>query len=133
MNCLTTKSGVLHAAFAFAAMGAWAVFANREHGFQAMLFGGAVQGAISACITLCLKRVIEVIASMFPGWLSRVIPAVACFLLSLALLSSIHFMMDTPEVFATISIPLAVSTLYAAVYSQALFLQSSLAHKGTTP
>ena len=118
------RSSLVHAAFAFAAMGSWAMFANREHGVAAMLVGGAVQGALSACITLCLKHIIENLVLMFAGWLSRIMPVIICFLLSLFLLSAIHILMGTPEVLTTIAIPLSVSTLYAAAYSQAIFRQS---------
>ncbi len=126
------KSGLLHAGFAFTAMGMWAMFANREHGWQAMLTGGAVQGAVSACITLCLKRFIETIVSFFSGWVSRILPAAACFLFSLILLCTIHFLMGTPELLATIAIPLFVSTSYSATYSQLLFRESHLANWSST-
>ena len=51
----------VHVAFGFLAMGAWAVFANRDHLLQQALLAGLVQGAISG--TLSFIRSIRAVSS----------------------------------------------------------------------
>ena len=55
----------LFSAFAFLAMGSWAVFANHAHLMPAPLYAGLVQGTISACLTLFLKSVIDWLSKRF--------------------------------------------------------------------
>jgi hypothetical protein len=109
------------AAAAFVAMGAWAMFANRAHGWSDILLAGMVQGALSACITQGLKRLIETLMPMFSGWLARVAPPLACCAASVALLSAIHTLSGTPEIAATMAVPVLVSTLYATAYTHILY------------
>lgn len=45
------RSSVVHVAFAFFAMGAWATFANRSAGMSHALIAGLLQGALSGGIT----------------------------------------------------------------------------------
>lgn len=115
-----SRQNLPSAAAAFVAMGAWAMFANRAHGWPDILLAGMVQGALSACITLGLKRLIEALMPMFSGWLARVAPPLACCVTSIALLSAIHTLSGTPEVVATMAVPVLVSTLYAAAYTHIL-------------
>ena len=109
------------AAVAFVAMGAWAMFVNRAHGWSSILAAGAVQGVLSACITLGLKRLIETLMPLFSGWSARVLPPLACCLTSVVLLSAIHCLSGTPEIAATMAVPVIVSTLYAAAYTHILY------------
>jgi hypothetical protein len=119
------RSSVTHVAVAFLAMGSWAAFANRAHPMPAPLYAGVIQGAISACITLFLKRAIEYLAGRLDGSMgglpALLVPPVAAFIVSASLLSAIHIASGTPEVVATIALPLCVSTGYAALYSFALW------------
>ena len=115
------RSSVVHVLFAFAAMGGWAVFANRAHPLPAPLLAGVVQGGLSACITLFLKRLIEFLAARLQGIAALVgPPAVAC-LASATLLTAIHTLAGTPEILATIAVPLTVATTYAAAYNFSLW------------
>jgi hypothetical protein len=109
------------AAMAFVAMGAWAMFANRAHGWSDILLAGLVQGALSACITLGLKRLIEATMPLFSGWPARVAPPLACCATSIALLSAMHTLSGTPEIAATMAVPVLVSTLYATAYTHILY------------
>lgn len=107
----------LHMAAAFVAMGGWAAWANSAHPMPAPLLAGAVQGSLSALITLGLKRMVEALVARVPGRAGLLAaPAAAC-LLSLALLSSLHRIAGTPEIAATLAVPTTVATLYAAVYA----------------
>ena len=114
-------SSALHVLLAFLAMGGWAVFANRAHVMPAPLLAGVVQGGLSACITLFLKRLIELLAARLDGTLALVVPPVAACLVSLTLLTTIHALSGTPEIAATIALPLTVATGYAAIYNFSLW------------
>jgi len=115
------QSSGVHVAFAFIAMGGWAVFANRAHAMPAPLLAGLVQGGLSAAITLFLKRLIEALAARFSGIAALLAPpAIAC-AVSASLLTLIHMLAGTPEILATILVPLTVATSYAALYNYSLW------------
>lgn len=106
---------------AFLAMGGWALFANRAHGLNAALPAAVLQGALSAGITLTLKTVVERLAPRFGGLAALCLPPLIAAALSAALLTTLHHLAGTPEVFATVALPLAVATSYAAIYNFSLF------------
>ncbi len=114
-------SGFVHVAFAFLAMGGWAVFANRAHAMPRPLLAGLVQGAMSAVLTLYLKTAIDALARRFAGvnrfWAP---PAIAC-AGSTAMLVAVHTASGTPEILRTIAVPVAVSATYSAIYSYSIF------------
>lgn len=115
------RSSAVHVAFAFLAMGSWAVFANRAHAMPAPLIAGAIQGALSGTITFFLKRGIEFLTARLSGIAVLVVPPLAAFAVSVALLSTIHALSGTPEILATIAVPLTVATSYAALYNWGLW------------
>lgn len=118
---ILARSSAVHVLVAFAAMGGWAVFANRMHPMPAPLLAGLVQGALSGTITLFLKRTVEALAARLPGTAGLLMPpAIAC-ATSCVLLVTLHAVSGTPEILRTIALPLAVSTGYAALYSYALW------------
>lgn len=114
-------SSALHMAVAFAAMGAWAVFANRAHPWPEALLAGVVQGAMSALITLFLKRMIEALSRRLPGLSGLILPPVLAVAGSIALLNVIHRLAGTPEIAATIAVPVSVTALYSSAYCFALW------------
>lgn len=104
-------------AFAFLAMGAWAVFANRSHPTGDALTAGLVQGTASSLITLVLKRFLETFSARLSGPAAFLLPpAISCTVI-LALLWTVHTLAGTPEVWATLAIPFAVSSTYAWIYT----------------
>lgn len=111
----------LHMAVAFAGMGSWAVFANRAYGAGAAMTAGVVQGTLSALITLGLKRLVEGLAARLPGVFALIVPPLASWVVSAALLVAIHTVAGTPEVLATIAVPNLVATTYAAAYTAAVW------------
>jgi hypothetical protein len=115
------RSSIVHVGFAFLAMGSWAAFANRAHPMPAPLYAGLLQGAISATITLVLKRVIEYLASRFSGLAALLAPPVIAGLVSASLLTLLHRLSGTPEIAKTIAVPLTVATSYAALYNYSLW------------
>jgi hypothetical protein len=114
------RSSVVHVAFAFLAMGAWAVFANRSAGLSHALIAGLVQGTLSGGITLGLKRFLEAASARLTGVRAVIVPpAISCAVI-LALLLGAHILAGTRNVLATISLPYAVSSTYAWIYSWAI-------------
>lgn len=117
------RSSLVHVAVAFVAMGGWAFLANRAHAFPQPLVAGLVQGSLSGIITLVLKRMIEAIALHLAGVASLVAPPLVAVALSLAILTTIHTLAGTPEILATIALPVGVTALYSTVYAAALWRQ----------
>lgn len=115
------RSSIVHVGFAFVAMGSWAAFANHAHPMPAPLYAGLLQGAISATITLVLKRAIEYLAGRFSGLMALVAPPVIAGLVSASLLTILHRIGGTPEIAKTIAVPLTVATSYAALYNYSLW------------
>ena len=111
------RSSAVHVGFAFLAMGGWAVFANREAGFSHALIAGVVQGALSGAITFGLKRFLEAAAARFRGIWAAIVPPTISSAVILALLVGAHTLAGTRHIWATISLPYAVSTTYAWVYA----------------
>jgi hypothetical protein len=110
------RATATHVAFAFLAMGGWACAANWDKGLSHALVAGLVQGTLSGLITLGLKRFLEAASLRLPAvWAIVVPPTVSCAGI-LALLLTAHHLAGTPNVWATISVPYAVSSLYAWVY-----------------
>ncbi|QEL24935.1 hypothetical protein FQV39_21830 [Bosea sp. F3-2] len=115
------RSSIVHVAFAFLAMGSWAVFANRAHPMPAPLLAGVIQGALSAVITLLLKRCIEYLASRFTGLAALLAPPAIAALVSVSVLTLVHTIGGTPEIGRTIAVPLTVATSYAVLYNLSLW------------
>jgi hypothetical protein len=115
------QSSIVHVLIAFLAMGSWAWFANRTHPPASALMAAVVQGCLSGSITLVLKTAIEFLVKHLSGIVALVVPPTAAFLTSTVLLSAIHVVAGTPEILATIALPLAVSTSYALAYSWSLW------------
>jgi hypothetical protein len=141
----------VHVAFGFLAMGAWAVFANRDHSLGQALLAGLVQGTISGLLTLVLKKFLE--------WMSRrlspalrqaqgdaggdtpaqegrrpepvegqahtsvglILPPLITATAIATILITAHTLAGTPEVLATIAVPFTVSTSYAILYNLRLW------------
>jgi hypothetical protein len=110
-------SSVVHVLFAFCAMGGWAVFANRVYPMPRPIIAGIVQGLLSACLTLFLKKSVEALARGFRGTIRLWAPPLIACAGSTAILAAIHALAGTPEILKTIAVPLVVSTSYAAIYN----------------
>ena len=109
------RSNLAHGLSGLFLMGAWAAFANRAHPWPAPLTAFAVQGTLTAVITLLLKRMVETVVARWPErpWLAPVVAAA----ISGPLLSTVHVLAGTPAFWATIAVPFCVATSYAALYT----------------
>ncbi|MEQ1709045.1 MAG: hypothetical protein ABL864_12025 [Terricaulis sp.] len=114
-------STVAHVAFGFFAMGAWAVFANREHPLSLALLAGVVQGAISGLLTLGLKKFLEWFNARLNGLAALLAPPLTTAVSILVILVGVHTFAGTPEIAATIAVPFTVSSTYACVYNFGLW------------
>ena len=117
------RSHLSHALGAFCAMGAWAFFANSGHALGEAFTAAVLQGALSACITLTLKTIIEKLAPRFVGRTALWAPPALAACLSASLLTLLHSLNGTPEILLTVALPLSIATSYAAIYNYALWKQ----------
>lgn len=116
-----SQSSIFHCAGALLMMASWAYFANSAHPFPKPVYAAIVQGSLSALITLVLKTFIERLSQALSGITSLIIPPFAASLTSFTLLSTVHYMASTPEIWLTIAIPFSIATLYAISYNFALW------------
>lgn len=125
-------STVAHVGFGFLAMGAWAVFANRNHPLPDALLAGLVQGTISGLLTLVLKKALEHMSAYFlrapasdegfgRALAALIVPPLVTASSILFILVTAHTLAGTPEVAATIAVPFTVSTTYAIIYNLGLW------------
>lgn len=105
-----------HMAGGFLMMGGWAVFANRAHPMPDPVVAGLVQGTLTALITLSLKSLIEALSRRFDDLRALWLPPLCAAVTSAVLLSTVHTLAGTPEVLATIAVPLTVASSYATIY-----------------
>jgi len=111
-----------HVAFAFLAMGGWALFANRTHGMARAAPAALLQGILSAGLTFGIKRGLEALFGRLNGLAALAVPPMTSCVIVLALLVAAHTLAGTPEIWATIAVPYAVSSTYAFVYTASLFM-----------
>ena len=114
------RSNFVHMATGFVLMGAWAIIANAAHPMPTPAIAGLVQGALSASITLLLKSVIERLLPRVAGTPGLILPPLLCASISITVLSLAHLAVGTPEIAATLALPVTVATSYAALYNYRL-------------
>ncbi len=115
-------SSVTHVAFAFLGMGSWATFANCAHPLPAPILAGLVQGTISGCLTLFLKRTVAYLGERFDhGPMAILAPPAIASMASASLLVAIHTISRTPEIGKTIALPLTIASSYAVLYNFTLW------------
>lgn len=114
-------STIAHVSFALFAMGGWALFANRGHPPAVAMLAALVQGAVSAALTLCLKKFLEWFNAKLGGHAALVVPPLITAATILTILITAHTLAGTPEIAATIAVPFTVSTSYAILYNLKLW------------
>ncbi len=107
-------------AFAFLAMGGWALWANHNHGLARAVPAGMVQGALSAGLTFGIKRGLEALHRRMNGPAALLLPPLISCAAVFTILVGAHTLAGTPEIWATIAVPFAVSSTYAFVYTAGL-------------
>jgi hypothetical protein len=101
---------------AFVLYGAWAMFANRAHGLGVASRAFLVQGASSGVSTLILSAMIEWMLARNrkgPGLaLAALVPPTITGSMHVAG----HVLNGTPSLLVTVSVPLAMGYIFAALY-----------------
>lgn len=108
---------ITHVLFAFLGMGGWAAFSNRSHPMPEPVVAGAVQGTLSAFLTLVLKSIVDHLAERFAGLTALWAPPLLAMTVSAGLLTAIHSLSGTPEILQTVSLPLTVAATYVTIYN----------------
>ncbi len=104
-----------------ALMGGWALHVNFGHPMPAPMLAGLVQGGLSGVITFGLKRSLDGMRARLSrgqGWWVPPLIALCC---SFLLLVGVHWLAGTPEILHTISLPYAISCVYAVTYNLIMF------------
>lgn len=111
------RSNFAHMAGGFALMGGWAALAHASYPFATQVKAGLTQGALTAVITLGLKKLVETLSARLPGLAGTVVPPMVACAISVSVLYTIHSLVGTPEVWTTLALPSTVATIYAALYT----------------
>lgn len=129
------RHNAMHGLVGFVAMGGWAALANRAFGPTEMVQAGLIQGALSALLTLYLKRVVEHLNRRLAGPARWWCPPLVAVSGSATLLTAMHWWAGTPALLTTLALPLAVSSSYVVIYNLLLIRQhpTSPHDKDATP
>lgn len=107
--------------FAFVVYGAWAAFANREHGVPIALRSFGVQGCSSAISTAGISGVVELLWRWLGGARWAVFPAaIAGTLVAACMHTTFHVLARTPNILAAISLPTFMGLVFGLAYAVAL-------------
>ena len=101
----------------FVGYGAWAWYANLDHGADIAMRSGVVQGGYSLALTFLMTLVTEYLYSKLMNVAAGII--VTTVLVSAILFSSaytIHMLVGTPEILMTIIPGFIIGTLYTYIY-----------------
>ncbi len=98
-------------------MGGWAAFANRAHPMPVPLIAGIVQGVLSAALTAYLKSAVEYLGRAIGGFARYILPPLIAVTGSGVILYVVHRVAGTPEIWATLAVPLLVSGSYVFIWN----------------
>lgn len=105
--------------------GAWAIYANYEHGMDAWLMAGILQGLLSFFITLGLTIIATRLYHFFGRGVKGVTLSWAVNVMLLATIPySIHFSAGTPNILQTILPGLTIGSCYLILYLLSLHRKS---------
>ncbi|PWK59045.1 hypothetical protein C8D95_101867 [Silicimonas algicola] len=103
----------VHVTFGAVLMGSWSFYANRHHEVSETVRAAVLQAALSGFLTACLKMIADRLLRFLPHWS---LAAGTSLLFSATLLLAAHRVSGTPELAATVSVPLLVSGSYIFAY-----------------
>ena len=103
----------VHVAVGAALMGSWAFYANRQHAMAETIRAALLQAVLSGFLTACLKMIADRLLQSLAHW---ALAAGTSLLVSATLLLSAHWLSGTPEIAATVAVPLVVSGSYIFGY-----------------
>lgn len=106
---------------AFFVYGAWAAFANREHGTAVVVRTFFVQGSSSAISTATVSSAIEVLWRWFGGARWAVFAAaLSASLVAACLHSTLHALARTPNLLAAVALPTCMGLVFGLAYALTL-------------
>ena len=117
------QSTFVHSAVGFLLMASWAFYANRNYPMPAPVIAGLLQGFLTAGVTVILKHMTEAQIRKFGGLSGLILPPLCAGSVSASILGSVHWLAGTPEVLATLAIPVTGATCYAALMSITIWSQ----------
>lgn len=122
---------LLNSVAALLAYGGWAVFANYEHGMQAWLTAGIVQGCYAFAATYSITSVAQwIYIKAGRGKTGIAAGFGASFLVMLSLPLTIHTLVHTPDIWETILPGLVWGSIYLIGY---LYLKEIQEKKKAVP
>ncbi|MFT7518564.1 MAG: hypothetical protein ACI9MC_000696 [Kiritimatiellia bacterium] len=108
--------------------GGWALFANMGHGWTAAWVAAGTQGGISFVTTLVLTGFMEWVSRRADRlWLKFALPFTSATSVAAIATISIHMVMGTPALWATVAAPLLIGTIYSAIYAANLVREAAAA------
>jgi hypothetical protein len=115
------RRSMIMAAIAFLAYGAWAAYANWDHGAAAYVPSALTQGVISFLVTAFLTLGMEaVFRRMRPGWARFGVTALGPQTGVAIATATAHYAVGTPEILTTMAPSLILGTLFCALYTAGL-------------
>ena len=112
-----TARGLLLAIGAGCMDGAWALWANLEHGTAAGWRAAATQFVVSFIVTLAITTVMEQVHGRLSSRLARIGGAIAASVgTTIVFTLTLHLASGTPEILATVVPVLLLGSLYCVAY-----------------
>jgi hypothetical protein len=101
----------------FAGYGSWGFWVNMSHGWQSGLKAGLTQGSYSFVITLIYSGLIE---WMYARTGNKILTTLLCSLSVILTSYSIHALVGTPEILATIAPGAVIGSIFVYGYASVL-------------
>ena len=115
--------------FASILYGSIAVYANWDHEAFLIIKAGLSQGVLSFSATFFASQLIEKFYSMGKHWLSKIILSIiGAGGIMLILITTVHWIMGTPEIFRTVLYSGMMAIPYYILYPTALEIRSRRLH-----
>lgn len=118
---LELADGVSGAVLGFLFYGAWAIWANSDHGLPIALRAGAIQGSMSFVVTLSgttlMKRLFLGQAAL---WLRFIRASVGALLLIYSVIIGTHLLNGTPQILLTLAPGLPITIFFCFSYCYGL-------------
>lgn len=114
----SSRYNLISAIFAFALWGSWAYYINQGATQSMSVVAGLTQGVASFTITLLIVRLVTLLFHRLqPGALRLFLAPVATTILTGSYLTTIHYLVGTPEIFLTILPALTIALAFSFLTS----------------
>ncbi|WP_265655663.1 hypothetical protein [Verminephrobacter aporrectodeae] len=118
---------------AFLVQGGWTLWVNLPHGLGRSAISAAMQGLLSGVSASVMTLIMEwIYRTLSPSPLRPIASALGPILLMASVLYAVHRVIGTPEIAATMALPMIAIVAYAIVYTAKLSRRSRSATVPTT-